>query len=62
MTKNPKTSGTEPTKSRSLAHSKHGDDGNVYPPPCTNREGHSWVISEETDRCYCEYCHADGDA
>jgi hypothetical protein len=23
---------------------------------------HDWVISEETDRCYCSYCGADGDA
>lgn len=23
---------------------------------------HDWVVSEETDRCYCRYCGADGDA
>lgn len=23
---------------------------------------HDWVISEETDRCYCTLCGADGDA
>jgi len=25
-------------------------------------DGHSWVESEETGRCYCEWCGADGDA
>lgn len=39
------------------------DDGDdEYPPPCTNKTGHSWVCSDEDDRCYCEYCGADGDA
>jgi hypothetical protein len=37
------------------------DDGS-YPPSCSNPDGHSWVVSEETGRCYCEYCLADGDA
>lgn len=23
---------------------------------------HEWVINEESDRCYCCYCLADGDA
>jgi hypothetical protein len=36
------------------------DEG--HPPPCTNPAGHSWVTSEETDRSYCEFCSADGDA
>lgn len=38
------------------------EDDDDYPPPCTNRDGHDWVTSEETDRCYCAYCGADGDA
>lgn len=40
------------------------DDG--YPPPCIDRNGHSWVVADEDNggdgRCYCEYCGADGDA
>lgn len=23
---------------------------------------HQWAINEESDRCYCQYCGADGDA
>ena len=38
------------------------DDDGGYPPPCTDPGGHVWVISEETDRSYCENCFADGDA
>jgi hypothetical protein len=38
-----------------------GDDDS-YPPRCSNPGGHDWVISEETDRCYCLFCGADGDA
>ncbi len=39
----------------------HEDDG-IYPPPCTDPNGHSWVISDETDRCHCENCGVDADA
>jgi len=45
---------------RAAPNQQECDDG--YPPPCCNPGGHSWVISEEDDRCYCEYCLADGDA
>ena len=38
------------------------DSGDGYPPPCCHPGGHSWVISEENDRSYCEYRLADGDA
>lgn len=48
--------------SASASGPEHGYDDSNYPPPCTNPGGHSWVISEETDRCYCQYCSADGDA
>ena len=41
-------------------HTDDDDDG--YPGPCTSPEGHSWQIDETSDRCYCEYCGADGDA
>lgn len=43
-------------------HDGEMDDDDSYPGPCTNAGGHSWVVSDETDRCYCEYCCADGDA
>jgi len=29
---------------------------------CSEASGHEWVINEESDRCYCTYCGADGDA
>jgi hypothetical protein len=29
---------------------------------CTEPTGHDWVINEESDRCYCCFCGADGDA
>lgn len=29
--------------------------------PCSNPSGHEWAFSD-TDRCYCLFCGADGDA
>jgi hypothetical protein len=40
---------------------KDQSEGN-YPPACTNRSGHSWPNVDESERCLCEYCGADGDA
>lgn len=37
----------------------YDDDGNAI---CSEPGGHSWVVSDEDDRSYCEYCSADGDA
>lgn len=41
---------------------EEADDDDSYPPPCPGRSDHSWVISDETDRSYCAFCGADGDA
>jgi hypothetical protein len=38
------------------------DDDDGYPPRCSDPAGHRCVTSEETGRCYCENCLADGDA
>ncbi len=38
------------------------DEEEGYPPKCSAPDGHSWVFSDYDDRCYCEYCGADGDA
>lgn len=36
------------------------DDG--YPGPCTDPHGHEWPQVEESERCLCIHCGADGDA
>jgi len=43
--------------------SVHGipDDRDGYPPACSDPGGHSWVTIDDTDRCYCKHCRADGD-
>ena len=41
--------------------SVHGIPDGGRPPPCTDPDGHSWVTIDDTDRCYCEHCRADGD-
>lgn len=38
------------------------EDGDSYPPACSNPGGHSWVENEESGATYCEFCGADGDA
>ena len=42
--------------------SVHGipDDGG-HPRVCTDPDGHAWVVSDEIDRCSCQWCGADGD-
>lgn len=47
---------------RSSESDEHDDDDDSYPPKCSSPGGHSWVVNDETDRCYCEFCGADGDA
>ena len=37
------------------------DDRDGYPPACSDPGGHSWVTIDDTGRCYCEHCRADGD-
>lgn len=37
------------------------DDG--YPPPCSHRSGHSWVVRDDNEEIsYCQFCGADGNA
>lgn len=43
---------------RIVYYIKHGDGEKFEQFICR----HEWVISEETDRAYCCYCLADGDA
>jgi hypothetical protein len=38
------------------------EDDDIYPGLCTNPEGHEWPRVEESERCLCVYCGADGDA
>ena len=45
--------------------SERDEDDDLYISEQEAREaecGHEWVISEETDRCCCLNCGADGDA
>lgn len=38
------------------------DDDGGYPGPCTAPQGHEWPQVEESERCLCVHCGADGDA
>ena len=42
------------------------DDGDYYPPPCSNPGGHEFVIRDHPAYadgvCRCVHCNADGDA
>ncbi len=37
-------------------------DDDSYPPPCSDPGGHAWPQVEESERCLCIHCGADGDA
>jgi hypothetical protein len=47
----------------SIERLEAGADDDGYPPPCTNRRGHSWVCQDDDEETsYCEWCGADGNA
>jgi hypothetical protein len=37
-------------------------DDEGYPPRCSDPNGHEWPRVEESERCLCVHCGADGDA